>query len=760
MKPFFLLSAVSLFYILLITGFSEGKSNDAAEQVTEQAALARTITLAQPHYVGRKTCQSCHAKQDALWQGSHHDLAMQEATADTVLGDFNNVSFSIAGRTSTFTQKDARYFVETEGKDGKLKKFEIKYTFGAIPLQQYLIEFADGRFQTLGIAWDSRTKEQGGQRWFHLYPENPPKPGEPLHWSGIDQAWNYQCAECHSTNLLKNYNPKTDRYATTWSELDVSCEACHGPASNHLLWADKHAGWEQMPNRGLAIRFDERKDAVWIMDSDNGNARRNKPLTQRKEIDICARCHSRRGIISEAYQHGKSIHDTHRVSWLRDGLYYPDGQIRDEVYVYGSFLQSKMYHAGVTCSDCHEPHSLKLLAEGNGVCLQCHDAGKFNLPAHHKHTMGTLGANCVECHMPETNYMVIDPRRDHSIRIPRPDLSLKLGVPNACTRCHTERTQAWAAERMQTWYGASKNDWQDFATVLHEARRGNPAALPDLERLIGSEQTPAIIRATLLGEFSRYLSPASLSLLVDALYEEDPLIRLAATSALAGTDSSLRLQLLFPFLDDPVRAVRLEAARLLMDLPVSQLTRQQHEKLSEVHEAYAVSLKVNHDRPEAMMQLGVLHSAQGRLQEAEHAYQRAIYLDKHFSGAYVNLADLLSGQNREAQAMSALQQGLAVMPDDPDLHHALGLSLVRAKRYEEAVPALAEAAKRAPENARYPYVYAIALQSTGNIEQAIRTLEQAMQQHPYDRQITAALVSFYRDTGEMDKATEIVKRLQ
>ena len=356
--------------------------------------------------------------------------------------------------------------------------------------------------------------------------------------------------------------------------------------------------------------------------------------------------------------------------------------------------------------------------------------------------------------------MLIDPRRDHSMRVPRPDLSIELGVPNACERCHTGQTPEWAAEQMQAWYGEPDKDWQDFSIVLQAARQGDPAALPDLERLIGSVQTPAIIRATLLGEFSPYLSPATLSLLVDALYEDDPLIRLSAIGTLAGADPGLRLRLLFPFLDDPVRAVRLEAARILMDLPASQLNRQQQEKLSQVLTAYAASLKVNADRPEAMLQLGVLHTAQGRLQAAEQVYRRAMDLDKHFSGAYVNLADLLSGQGQEAQAMDVLQQGLAVLPEDPDLHHALGLSLVRAKRYGQAVSALAEAARRAPENARYAYVHAVALQSTGNIEQAIDTLEQAWRKHPHDRQIMAALVSYYRDSGDMDKATGMAERLK
>jgi tetratricopeptide (TPR) repeat protein len=362
--------------------------------------------------------------------------------------------------------------------------------------------------------------------------------------------------------------------------------------------------------------------------------------------------------------------------------------------------------------------------------------------------------------MPETTYMVVDPRRDHSIRIPRPDLSVKLGVPNACTRCHTDRSNVWAVETMHNWYGESKQDWQDFATVLYEARRGNPAVAPELEALIGNESMPAIVRATLLMELPRYLSSSSLPVIRDTLKDPDPLVRQATINALSNTNPDLRLKLLFPLLDDSVRAVRLAATRALMDLPVEQLSDQQNEKLYLIITEYEKSLRVNADRPEALVQLGVLYSVQGRYLDAQQAYQRAIKLDDQFNAAYVNLADLFAQQNQETEARTILKQGLAVLPADPDLNHALGLSLIRSKQYNDAMPLLAKAAKLAPENARYSYVYAVALHSRGNASKAITTLETALQQHPYDRQIMEALVAFYREAGEMDKAAKMAGHLQ
>jgi Doubled CXXCH motif (Paired_CXXCH_1)/Cytochrome c554 and c-prime len=325
-------------------------------------------------FVGRAVCSTCHAEQDQRWHGSHHDLAMQVADEQTVLGDFENATFTYRDVTTTFFRRDGKFFVRTDGPDGQLHDYEVAYTFGVTPLQQYLIAFPGGRYQALGIAWDSRPQDAGGQHWFHLYPEQRLAPGNPLHWTGLDQTWNYQCAECHSTNLQKNYRLDGDRYETTWSELNVACEACHGPGSRHVAWA-KAGGTvptPEEPSKGLMVQLTGRDDAAWVMDPHTGSAKRTTPLPARFEVETCARCHARRGILDDRYVPGRSLMDTHRPALLEEGLYYADGQIQDEVYEYGSFLQSKMYRAGVTCSDCHDPHSLRLRDTENALCAHCH----------------------------------------------------------------------------------------------------------------------------------------------------------------------------------------------------------------------------------------------------------------------------------------------------------------------------------------------------------------------------------------------------
>src|SRR5216684_2604640 len=371
-------------------------------------------TMPPPTFVGSKACGDCHHEELKRWIGSHHQLAMQPATDASVLGNFSGATFANAGITSTLFRRGEKFMVRTDGSDGAIHDYEIEFTFGIAPLQQYLTAMPGGRLQALGIAWDSRPRERGGRLWFFLYPGQRISPSNPLHWTSIDQTWNYMCADCHSTNLRKNYELRTRTYATTYAEIDVACEACHGPGSNHVSWARKQGEWQRFEiDHGLTIALDERKGVSWPADSAGDKIRRSRPRESEREIQMCARCHSRRGEIYEDYVHGQPVGDDYRVALLDQDLYFPDGQIKGEVYEYGSFIQSRMFHAGVNCTDCHEPHGLKLRGDGNSVCLQCHSAPKYDSSKHHFHHMGSPGAQCVECHMPIRTYMVVDARRDH-----------------------------------------------------------------------------------------------------------------------------------------------------------------------------------------------------------------------------------------------------------------------------------------------------------------------------------------------------------
>ena len=714
-----------------------------------------------PDFVGRKACASCHAAQEKAWQGSHHDLAMQHATAATVLGDFNNRDFSHAGISSRFFKKDGRFMARTDGPDGKLTDFEVKYTFGVEPLQQYLVELPGGRLQALTIAWDTRPQAQGGQRWFHLYPDETISHDDELHWSGLNHNWNSMCAECHSTHLQKNYDPVKQRYDTQWSEIDVSCEACHGPGAQHLDWVNKNTGWEKLAaSKGLTVQLDERQGVHWRPVAATGTAQRSKPRESSVEIEVCARCHARRSVISAGYVHGEPLLDHYLPRLLDEGMYFPDGQIEDEVYVYGSFLQSRMNHAGVTCSDCHDPHSLQLRKPGSGVCLQCHAADKFASKQHHFHSSDSSGASCVECHMPPRDYMVVDPRHEHSFRIPRPDLSVALGTPNACTNCHEDQSAAWAAAQVQDWYGAAPQGFQDWAQTFAAARDAEPQAAEALLQLIRDTDTPGIARATALSMAGPYLDAQSLDVLTLGLWDDDPMVRAATLGLLEQLPVGLRVQLAFPFLQDDVRAVRIEAARVLAALPAGDLDEAQRVQLAQATQEFIDAQLASAERPEAQTNLGNLYVQQGKLQQAEQAYKTAIDLNPVYTPAWVNLADYYRGRQDEAAAEKTLKQAIAAMPTVAELHYALGLSLVRQQRAAAATEALQQAASLDPDSVRFVYVYAVALNSTGKPGEAVLVLQGAHTRFPNNTDILSALVAFNRDRGNTTAASHYAKKLQ
>ncbi len=712
-------------------------------------------------YVGRAQCALCHPREDHLWRGSHHDLAMQEATVETVLGDFDDAVFEHLGTRSRFFRRDGRFMVRTDGPDGRLHDYPIRYTFGVTPLQQYLIEFPGGRLQALDIAWDSRPEAQGGQRWFHLHPDQPVPHDDPVHWTGPQLNWNSRCADCHSTDVKKGYDPQTDSYRTRWAELDVSCEACHGPGSTHLAWAAARARGEDpdQGDMGLAVRLDERSGTRWEADPKTGRPKRSRPRSTGREVQVCARCHSRRSQLNDTHGPGQPLMDGYRPELLDAGLYYPDGQIEGEVYVWGSFVQSRMYHAGVSCSDCHDPHSGQLRQPGDQVCTQCHPARRYATPDHHFHSAGSPGASCVGCHMPATTYMQVDPRHDHSLRVPRPDLSVHMDVPNACNACHSDQTPQWAARQVEDWYGHPAQGLQHFAPALDAARAHRPEARALLQALAGDSTQPGIARATGLARLGGYPDRRTRTLLRQAVDSEDPLQRLGALDALGSMGPRQRI-MAFPLLWDPLLAVRIEAAHILAPFPPGQLPAAQRAQRDKAIGEYIAAQEFDADRPEAWFNLGGIYTDLGRYDQAERAYRRALDLQQGFVPAYVNLAQLLSSRGRESEASRLLRRGIEADPGQPALEHALALSLIRQQRPEEALPHLSSAARGAPDMPRYSYVYGVALHSAGHGDRALEVLEAAHRRHPGDADILYALATFNRDAGHIDQARHYAHRLQ
>jgi len=704
-------------------------------------------------FVGRASCAGCHAPQAARFAGSHHDLAMADASAASVLGRFDGTSFTAAGVTSTFHRRAGRFFVRTAGPAGEPIDYEVAYTFGVSPLQQYLLAFPDGRYQPFDVAWDARSAAEGGQRWFAL--------ADAPDWSSPWRSWNGACAECHSTGLRKGYDPASGGYATTWEEIDVSCEACHGPGSEHVRIAEQAAAGAAPPPRGGRDLLADTPDPgrKWAFAPGATTAARVEPRATDAEIESCAPCHARRATLTEGRTADQPLLDTHLPSLLRAGLYHPDGQILDEVYVYGSFLQSRMYRAGVTCSDCHDPHALTLRAEGNALCTRCHLAASYDDLSHTLHEAGSPGARCVECHMPATAYMAVDPRRDHALRVPRPDLSASMGVPNACNTCHTERDADWAAAVVERRFGPPDSSRAAYAAAVHAGRVGAPGAAAMLAAVAGDAAHAPISRASAISLLAGHGSAAALEAVERGLTDPDPLVRLGAIEGLEGRPGVEALALALPLTADSVRAVRAMAGRLLAGAPAAALTPPQAAAVEAAVAEYEAALRVDADHPDARAALGDLLAARGRVDQAEAAYRSALALDPTHLAAHLNLADLFRALGSPEREARALEAALAALPRAPAVHHARGLHQVRQGNAATALEPLGRAARDAPENARFAYVYGVALASSGRADEAVAVLARALELHAYDRELLTALATYHRDRGEVATAIAYAERL-
>ena len=705
-------------------------------------------------FVGSDSCATCHTSEFIRWQGSHHQLAMQHATPDTVLGDFQSSQFRYFSEQSRFFMRDGGFWVETAGADGQMQEFQVRYTFGVTPLQQYLIEFPDGRLQALSIAWDSRPAGEGGQRWFHLYPDEYIAYDDPLHWTGRQQNWNYMCAECHSTKLQKNYELKSDTFDTRWSEINVGCEACHGPGSHHITQVENGAPEEDF---ALLVNLDDAARSSWIMNPGTGIAERSElRMSPQQQPEACGRCHARRALSASEYEYGKPLLDAHRVSLLDEFLYFADGQVEDEVYVYGSFIQSKMYRAGVTCSDCHDPHSatLKTGTTASDVCSTCHLPEKFAGSEHHRHN--TDAVQCVDCHMPATNYMVVDGRRDHSFRVPRPDLTVTTGSPNACADCHEDQDAEWAAQALAEWYGDNRP--AHYATALHAGRGADIGANALLVAAAANDEFPGIARATALSLMRSPYDSNSAEAVRRGLASSDALIRIGALRALAGFPAEPQREWALPLLRDPVRSVRIAAVDLLSplrdSLPVPEMQNFQRAERELIDAQLAII-----ERPEALGNLGNLFTEAGNAERALQFYQLALQKQPDSDEIRVNLADLYRRMQQDAQAETLIREGLAQPGNHAALRHALGLLLVREQNHAEALAELGRAAELDPDNARYVFVYAVAQNSLGQSDAAITTLRQASQRFPTDFDITGTLVTVLRDQGRVEEARQAAATL-
>lgn len=700
---------------------------------------------AQDDLVDEAGCGQCHAVQRHSHAGSQHARAMQDATTASVKGRFDGRSLRQDGQLTRFFQRGERFFVNTDGPDGRRRDFEVRHTLGLAPLQQYLVGLPGGRLQALTTAWDVK-----GKRWYSLHPGERIDYRDVLHWSRPPQNWNAMCAACHTTGLRKNYDPAADRYTTTYAAQGVTCQACHGPAGDHLAWARRPRDGTPPPHKGFAAD----------LRAGNGQV----------QTEACGYCHALRATLTPAYLVGQPLLDHALPVGLPAGRYFNDGQQKDEVFNLASWQQSRMHARGLTCTDCHDAHSGGTRAAGNALCTGCHNpvgpaAGPhvdtrglqrkdYDSPAHHHHD---TPVSCVECHAPKRTYMGVDPRLDHAFRIPRPDLSVETESPNACNLCHADKDPAWAARAVATWYGDGRRAEYHYGQAFAAARTLRPGAAAGLLRIAGDPQQPPIVRAEALEELAAHPGTPAARLALTTLAAPDGRLRIAAihaTTALAPREALREIQAL---LTDPLRAVRIEAARALAPALPQLAPARRDAWLAARREAEAAA-RENADFPQSWLGLAPLREATGDIDGAEQALRQALRLDPAYLAGIVNLADLLRRRGRERDAEALLRGGLQRLPQEAALHEALALGLIRQQRKADALALLARAARLPSASGRTAYLHAALLADAGRRDEAIRTLEDATRARG-ERDLLLALAGYQRQAGQVAAAEASLRRL-
>ena len=729
--PFYQLVIIALLLSSFGIFYSCGSSGD-----DQQDAGGRTFQPVRDHeFVGDQTCQSCHAYQFDEWKGSHHDYAIAEPNEESVRGDFENAEFIQGENSYRFYREGSDYVVDAIEK-GTSETLKIDYTFGWEPLQQYLIDIGDGKYQALHIAWDTEKNE-----WFSLQPDEEVETDDWMHWRGGSMNWNTMCADCHSTNLKQNFEPDTDSFHTTWSVLNVSCESCHGPGKDHVEFVSTPQGEKASKER-------IREDVL------NGRF-----SSQMEEINTCAPCHSLRQKLTDNYVHGDNYLDHFDPQLPHPDNYFADGQIRGEVYVYGSFLQSKMYAEGVQCTDCHNPHTLELKEPlvNNQLCMSCHEP-IYNTPEHHFHEPNTEQSQCVNCHMTGRTYMENDYRRDHSFRVPRPDQSSQFGIPNACNDCHTDETPEWAAAAVEEWYGSERTT--HFSDVLLSANSGEPGSKMQINQLISDESQPEIIRATAVWYAGQFPDNNSNSAINEALSSESDLVRISAVKAAETLPPEMRRLVLTGALNDDVRAVRVFAFRSLASLSDEDFDQPYRDQFRSAMQEYRESLEISRYFPQGAMNRGQFFEQRGETEMAIEAYREALERDSYFNPARINLAYLLNGKGENKEAEELLRTVIEQEPEFGEAYYSLALLLAEEDRLDEAIPYFEKAAELMNDTARVYYNLAVAQQTLENPTKAKEAYLDAIERDPGNGDYRYGLVTLYMQQRNYSKALDQARELE
>lgn len=719
--------------LCLLSSCSEETKKDSYQKIPVKTVANVFVSdkqIPDAHFLGDKACKECHQNEYEKWQGSHHDKSMQIATRETILADFKGESYTSQGVYSRFYSKGGDFYVNTEGPDGNNHDYKIEYVFGLTPLQQYIVKFPNGHYQCLRTAWDVNKK-----KWYDLYPDFKVVHSEWLHWSRGGLNWNNMCADCHSTNVRKNYTQKDHSYDTEFALINVSCEACHGPGKDHVSAVNK-----------LGENY-----------RDTGTMKMTMNTPPKELVDQCARCHMRREQISDNYNFEGTMLDHYYPQLITPNIYHEDGQILDEDYVYGSFVQSKMYHNNVTCTNCHDPHTMERKFEGNKLCAQCHVPEVFDTEKHHYHPKGSEGAQCVNCHMPGKHYMGIDFRRDHSFRIPRPDLSVKYGTPNACTGCHKEKTDEWAESVVLERYG--ERDYIHFSDYLVPGLTRAPNALESLTTLAKSQDMPEIARASAIKEMGNYRNQVTVNDLLHFLNDTSALVRASSIDALNEMSNPEYLTSFLPMLSDPKRSVRVKAFSALAAMDENSIP-QKHKKAYQItKKEYFKHLGVTADFVGGRINKANYILKKGNLQAAIKGYESALELDNINNIVRTNLSNLYYQNKQFDKAEEAFKTIISQEPEYGATYYSYGLLLAELKRTPEAIQQMEKATKYLPKNTRIYYNLSLLYDSLHNTGMGEKTILRGLQEVPNNESLLYLLAYHYAQNNAPEKAKNIALKL-
>ena len=604
---------------------------------SQEREVPNLVRASEPGFTGLERCAICHTDKYAEWRQSLHSVAMTVPSDSTIVGDFDNVSHVYGGVRSRMFRRGDAYYMQTEDEDGRVGTYNVDYAIGMRQHQAYLTAFPNGRWQVLPLYHDGATNDWVDAQEGGVVAQSRPLAREDYYyWTNAGRTWNFHCFDCHASRVQKHYDVATQTYRTTVGSLSIDCEACHGPSGKH----DETRGQVNAPLHLLLLRS----------------------LDKERSVEVCAQCHAAKEIVATGYLPGENFYDYYSLVLPDDeAIFYPDGQPRVYLYPAALHLMSACYIQGeLTCTTCHDAHGtardVDLVANRNGVglCETCHGDVAADPVAHGHHRAGSVGNQCVQCHMPY-HYVTGENLTDHRIASPAPENTVVNGVPNACNQCHDDKSPQWASAWAKQWYGDYQDEIVARTTAIVNGQRGGGVA--PLMKLVNDGSKSAVWRATAASLLGGLGDARAVPALVEAMDDSHAMVRMKAAVSLGRLGDVRGLPALLDALADSARIVRVQTPFALMDigyLPDGSAVGDAFRRALEEHRD--VVYGVQGDDPGFHESLGQVYEAQGRFEDARREFEIVAKLDPRHPETAADLARLAGKQKRFEEMRESLRE--------------------------------------------------------------------------------------------------------